>query len=125
MFVLKLLSLCCTNLRLGAFAIVDLAVSYTYCKVDKISSMAGENHVGNLMMMYLACREPLEIRAQVEDRPILVADAVRSNPLLSICSVRECAFVMIVCSMRPLNSLRSMICPDQMVKNSFILVGHI
>ena len=125
MFVLKSLSLCCTNLRLGAFAIVDLAVSYTYCKVDKRSSMAGEIHVGNLTRMYLACREPLEVRAQVEDQPIFVADAIRSNPLLSIRCVRECALVMIVCSRRPLILLRLMMCPDHVVKNSFILVGHI
>ena len=119
-FVLKSLSLCCTDLRLGA-----LAVLHTYFMVDRRISMADEVHVGIMARMYLACREPLEIRARVEDQPILVADAISSDPLLSVRCVREYASVMIVCSKRPIILVRLMMCPDHVVKNSIILVGHI
>ena len=123
--VLKSLSLCCTDLRLGALVVVDLTVLHTYFMVDRRISMADEVHVGIMARMHLACREPLEIRARVEDQPILVADAISSDPLLSVRCVREYASVMIVCSKRPIILVRLMMCPDHVVKNSIILVGHI
>ena len=87
--------------------------------------MADGVHVGDMARMYLACREPLEIRARVEVQPVLVADAISSNPLLSVHCVREYASVMIVRSKRQIILVRLMMCPDHVVRNSIILVGHI
>ena len=123
-FVLKSLSLRCTDLRLSALAVVDLTVLYTYFMVDRRISMADEVHVGNMARMYLACRELLEIRAQIEVQPVLVADAISSNPLLSVHCVREYASVMIVCSKHQIILVRLMMCPDHVVRNSIILVVH-
>ena len=112
------------SVKLLSVVVLKSLSLYTYFMVDRRIFMADEVHVEIMARMCLACREHLEIRARVEIQPVLVADTISSKLLLSVHCVREYAPVMIVCSKHQIILVKLMMCPDHVVRNSIILVGH-